>query len=220
MSIKITASGGDFEPLPEGNYTAICYKIVDQGTREEQFKDNPKKKRHTLNVSWEIPSEKMADGRPMSISKTYTVSLNENATLYKDLVTWRGTSFTKEELEGFEIDKMIGAPATLEVEHVNEKARIKAIFKPDEFKKTATQNNPIIFDLNLYCDEFNGNTSKETKEMCDVFDTLPEWQQTLIEESFELLAAKDSDDAEETSSGGEGLADLANDKKENDDIPF
>ena len=45
-------------------------------------------------------------------------------------------SFTKEELDGFDLDKMIGAPANLEIEHnANGNARVKAIFKPDEFKK-------------------------------------------------------------------------------------
>jgi len=168
----------------------------------------------------------MADGRPMSISKTYTASLNENATLYKDLVTWRGKSFSKEELEGFDLDKMIGAPANLEVEHnTNGNARIKAIFKPDEFKKTETINAGMVFDLDVYCEEFSGDSTDDTKAMCDIYDGLPEWQQNLIEESFELQGAKSSSTSFETPKPAtNGLADLAKDEpvKEvtEDDIPF
>ena len=231
MGLTIKSDSKEFEALPEGQHIGVCYKIIDQGSRNETYprdaepnSDNTKK-RKTLGVTWEIPEQKMADGRPMSISKTYTASLNENSTLYKDLVTWRGKSFTKEELEGFDIDKMIGAPANLEIEHVDGRARVKAIFKPDEFKKTETINAGIIFDLDVYCEEFTGDSTEKTKAMCDIFDNLPEWQQTLLEESFELKGAKESGTSFETSKpASSGLADLAKDEpvKEvtEDDIPF
>ena len=231
MGLTIKSDSKEFEALPEGQHIGVCYKIIDQGSRNETYprdaepnSDNTKK-RKTLNVTWEIPEQKMADGRPMSISKTYTASLNENSTLYKDLVTWRGKSFTKEELEGFDIDKMIGAPANLEIEHVDGRARVKAIFKPDEFKKTDTINAGMIFDLDVYCEEFSGDSTEKTKAMCDIFDSLPEWQQTLLEESFELKGAKESGTSFETSKpASSGLADLAKDEpvKEitEDDIPF
>ena len=231
MGLTIKSDSKEFEALPEGQHIGVCYKIIDQGSRNETYprdaepnSDNTKK-RKTLNVTWEIPEQKMADGRPMSISKTYTASLNENATLYKDLVTWRGKSFTKEELDGFDLDKMIGAPANLEIEHVDGRARVKAIFKPDEFKKTETINAGIIFDLDVYCEEFSGDSTEKTKAMCDIFDSLPEWQQNLLEESFELKGAKESGTSFETSEPtSSGLADLAKDEpvKEvtEDDIPF
>ena len=231
MGLNIKSNSKEFELIPEGQHIGVCYKIIDQGTRNETYprdaepnSDNTKK-RKTLGVTWEIPEQKMADGRPMSISKTYTASLNENSTLYKDLVTWRGKSFTKEELEGFDIDKMIGAPANLEIEHVDGRARVKAIFKPDEFKKTDTINAGMIFDLDVYCEEFSGDSTEKTKAMCDIFDSLPEWQQNLLEESFELKGAKESGTSFETSEPtSSGLADLAKDEpvKEvtEDDIPF
>ena len=231
MGLTIKSDSKEFEALPEGQHIGVCYKIIDQGSRNETYprdaepnSDNTKK-RKTLGVTWEIPEQKMADGRPMSISKTYTASLNENSTLYKDLVTWRGKSFTKEELEGFDIDKMIGAPANLEIEHVDGRARVKAIFKPDEFKKTDTINAGMIFDLDVYCEEFSGDSTEKTKAMCDIFDSLPEWQQNLLEESFELKGAKESGTSFETSKPtSSGLADLAKDEpvKEvtEDDIPF
>ena len=232
MSLTIKSDSKEFEALPEGQHLGVCYKIIDQGSRNETYprdaepnSDNTKK-RKTLSVTWEIPEQKMSDGRPMSISKTYTASLNENATLYKDLVTWRGKSFTKEELDGFDLDKMIGAPANLEIEHnANVNARVKAIFKPDEFKKTETVNAGIIFDLDVYCEEFSGDSTEQTKAMCDIYDGLPEWQQNLIEESFELKGAKESGSTFETSEPAKsGLADLAKDEPvktvSDEDIPF
>ena len=232
MSLTIKSDSKEFEALPEGQHLGVCYKIIDQGSRNETYprdaepnSDNTKK-RKTLSVTWEIPEQKMSDGRPMSISKTYTASLNENATLYKDLVTWRGKSFTKEELDGFDLDKMIGAPANLEIEHnANGNARVKAIFKPDEFKKTETVNAGIIFDLDVYGEEWSGDSTEQTKAMCDIYDGLPEWQQNLIEESFELKGAKESGSSFETSEPAKsGLADLAKDEPvktvTDEDIPF
>ena len=49
--MAITASsggGGDFEVVPIGTHRAICYKLADAGTREEKFKDEDAKKRHTI----------------------------------------------------------------------------------------------------------------------------------------------------------------------------
>lgn len=190
MALKISAEKTDFEVLSAGEHTGVCYKIIDAGTREETWKDNPPKKRKSIFVTWEVPLQPLADGRPFSIGKKYTASLNENATLYKDLVTWRGRPFSNDDLQGFDVSKMIGAPAMLHVEHNDEgRARIKAIFKPDDFKITETINPTVIFDLDIYCNEFNGNSDAESKKMVDVFDTIPEWQQGLIHESFEYIAA-------------------------------
>ena len=193
MGLNLKAEQTEYEQPEVGEQLGVCYRIVDLGTREEQYKDNPPKKRTLVHVTWEMPEATMADGRPFSIGRSYTASLNENATLYKDLVNWRGKPFSDEEMLGFDVFKMIGAPANLFIEHNDDgKARIKNIFKPDVFKKTDTINDSLVFDLEVYCNEFNGNSSDETKAMCDVFDQLMEWQQNLIEESYEFQAANSS----------------------------
>ena len=161
MGLNLKAEQTEYEQPEVGEQLGVCYRIVDLGTREEQYKDNPPKKRTLV--------------------------------LYKDLVNWRGKPFSDEELGGFDVSKMIGAPANLFIEHNDDgKARIKNIFKPDVFKKTDTINDSLVFDLEVYCNEFNGNSSDETKAMCDVFDQLMEWQQNLIEESYEFQAANSS----------------------------
>ena len=52
-----------------------------------------------------------------------------------------------------------------------------------------TFNDKQSFDMDLYCNEFKGKSSPETKAMCDIFDSLPPWQQTDIESSYEYKAA-------------------------------
>jgi hypothetical protein len=132
MSLTVSSGESDYEVVPAGQHLAVCYRLVDAGTREEQYKDNPPKKRHVLFVYWELPEVKMGDGRPFTISKKYTLTLNENGTLFKDLKTWRGKSFTQEELKGFDLLNVLGVSALLEVEHSDEgKARVVSVFKPD-----------------------------------------------------------------------------------------
>jgi hypothetical protein len=52
-------------------------------------------------------------GDPMSISKNFTLSLAEKATLRKDLQAWRGKDFTGQELRGFELKNVLGAWAMI-----------------------------------------------------------------------------------------------------------
>tara|TARA_R110000744_G_scaffold69132_4_gene140428 strand:+ start:17 stop:655 length:639 start_codon:yes stop_codon:yes gene_type:complete len=212
MGLNLKAEGNDFETLSAGQHLGVCYRIVDLGTREEQYKENPPKKRTLIHVTWETQEELMEDGRPFATGRSYTASLNENATFYKDLVTWRGKPFSEEELKGFDVSKMLGVPANIHIEHNDDgKPRIKNIFKPDNFKRTPTINAAFVFDLDIYCNEFNGNSSDETKAMCDIFAELPEWQRNLIEDSYEYLAAND---------GATPVEEDVVDPDFDDDIPF
>ena len=212
MSLTVSSGESDYEVVPAGQHLAVCYRLVDAGTREEQYKDNPPKKRHVLFVYWELPEVKMGDGRPFTISKKYTLTLNENGTLFKDLKTWRGKSFTQEELKGFDLLNILGVSALLEVEHSDEgKARVVSVFKPDGgAKKTDTENEQQAFDIDEY--------AKGDPKMIEIFGSFPEWMQGMIEESFEVSAAmKQSSNSASTPSGG-----LDEFKKEvsEDEIPF
>ena len=51
-------------------------------------------------------------------------------------------------------------------------------------QKVPTVNPISVFDMEVYCDEFNGNTSDKTKAMVDVFDQLPTHLQMEIEKKF------------------------------------
>ncbi len=128
MPLTAKAIGGDF-PLPnEGTHLGVCYMVVDLGIQEVTWKDKPKLQ-HKCMVGWELPTEIMEDGRPFVVSKEYTVNLGERANLFKDLVNWRGRRFTDEELEGFDIYNVMGAPAMLTVIHHNGWARVEGVTK-------------------------------------------------------------------------------------------
>lgn len=115
--------GGDFTPTPQGTHLAVCNMVVDLGNQESTYQGQTSVK-HQCFIRWELPQERIEfeqDGEkkegPMVIGKRYTLSLNEKATLRKDLEAWRGKSFTPEELEGFDLFKLLGVACQVTVTH-------------------------------------------------------------------------------------------------------
>lgn len=112
------SGGGDFKRVPPGAYIGRCYSLIDLGTQESigQFGT---KFQHKIRIAWELfgedeqgnPLTVEVDGKtmPMTIYKSYTVSLHEKAGLRKDLAAWRGRDFTDEEAKAFDVSKLLGA---------------------------------------------------------------------------------------------------------------
>lgn len=114
-------AGGDFAQVEPGTYLARCYSMIEIGTVETEF-NGEKKKAHKVNITWELPTEtavfKPEKGEePFVVSKTYTLSMHEKATLRKDLESWRGKGYTDAEAERFDITKLLGQPCILSVIH-------------------------------------------------------------------------------------------------------
>jgi hypothetical protein len=149
---KQPEGGSDFEPIPEGQYVARCYRVIDLGTQENEYMGEIKYLPKVM-VTWEILDDpKMGDGRPFSISKTYTLSLHEKSNMFKDLTSWRGKTFTKDELLGFDITSLVGAYCQIQVVHNTSKdgsrtfANINAIMGTKERPKGV--NPDAVFDVN------------------------------------------------------------------------
>jgi hypothetical protein len=116
----------NFTPVPAGTHLGICYRVIDLGTQVSNF-NGETKTAHKVLLSWEIPEEKMEDGRPFSISQSYTWSMHEKATLRKSLEAWRGVAFTERDFgpSGFDIKNILGKACTLSVVH---KAKDQSVF--------------------------------------------------------------------------------------------
>jgi hypothetical protein len=113
------SGGGSFTPVAPGMHLARCYRIVDLGTQKSEYLGQVKYLQKVM-IQFEVHGEDddgkalvTAKGEPMSISKNFTLSLAENATLRKDLQGWRGREFTAEELQGFELKNVLGAWAMI-----------------------------------------------------------------------------------------------------------
>lgn len=107
-----------FELPPAGTHLAVCYRVIDLGTQNSTYMGQPKRQ-HKIMVSWELPDEKMADGRPFTIGQRYTWSMSEKAALRRDLESWRGVPFIEKDFGkgGFDIKNIIGKACLLNVVH-------------------------------------------------------------------------------------------------------
>ena len=115
--VKAETKGGQ-DPVPAGVHHAVCYAVIDIGTQDPN-NPNFRPSRKTI-IIWELPHETITtpDGtKPRVISCEYTASIGKKATLRSVLESWRGRPFTAEELNGFDLKKIIGHNCQLNVVH-------------------------------------------------------------------------------------------------------
>lgn len=172
------SEGGDgkaFEQAPAGTHEAICIGVIDLGTQAGEWQGKPLIRRQVI-VQWELPTAKMADGKPFICSKFYTASLNEKATLRADLQSWRGREFTEQELMGFESKNILGKPCLLSIIH-NEKGKAKVasvMACPKGMTLPPPANKPVYFSLERA--EFDSVVFEALgKGLQDMIRKSPEW---------------------------------------------
>jgi hypothetical protein len=152
MGLRANNKGdGGFEITPEGIHHAVCYGVIDIGTQKSQY-NGKEKLQHKCVIIWEFKNLRTEDDKPMVISNMYTVSLDERSNLYKHLKSWRGKSFTTEELEDFDLTALQGKNCMLQVIH-NKKddktyANIENIMPiMEDVELIKSESSPIVYEL-------------------------------------------------------------------------
>lgn len=175
MGTVAKASSGEGFEIPEaGAVVGRCYMVADLGTQDTSFQGKPKKA-HKILLSWEL-AQPMEDGRPFVISSRYTLSLFDQAILRQHLESWRGRSFTDEELAGFDVKNVLGKYCLLSIVHNTEGdktyANVKGIMPlPKGMEKPDPVNGDVYFDI-------------DTGDI----NVLPEWVQNVVKKSDEWKA--------------------------------
>lgn len=176
MPIVVRETSGP--QVPAGTHLAICYRIVDLGTQPDSGFGEKEK----VCLFFELPHERITiDGRekPMGISRFYTKSLSKKASLRKDLVSWRGREFTKEELEGFELKNILGKPCQISVvTNENNKSVIDAVVAIPKGMTCPPAQNPLV--------EYSITEGKN-----HVYNSLPDWVQKACAECLEWNSTAD-----------------------------
>ena len=184
---SIIANGGNDTPsyptVSVGVHKARCVRVIDLGTQQNDYQGQISWKRQVMLI-WEVPSETDNKGEPLTISKFYTLSLNEKANLANDLVSWRGRPFTETEKKAFDISKVAGKPCSINV-ILNQKGKPKVstvmpIGKNDEIAQQFHPN--MVFSI----------TDFQEKKM-EVFNQLPEGIRNIILKSKELEGTEKQD---------------------------
>lgn len=205
MGLKVT-SKGDFKEPEAGRWLGICVQIIDLGTQTDSWQGKITHKR-IVRIGWELPDQKMDDGRPMIVMRRYTSSIGKRSNLRRDLEAWRGKPFTKEEEEEFNLVKVLGKACDV-ILTPSESGRIKvtSLVPLKKGTKIPKPQNPLIaFDLDAFDKQ--------------AFAALSEKTQEVIRESAEWKAMNGSqDDAPED--GDASAAEAGHEPDADDDMPF
>ncbi|MCX6084005.1 MAG: hypothetical protein NT102_03465 [Caldiserica bacterium] len=155
-----------------GTHVARSYGVIDLGTQDsEKFGRWANK----IMIQFELPADLTDDGRPAIISKKYTLSLNDKASLKKDLESWLGRPVTaQEERDGFALGSMLGTACLLCILHGENAEKAYAYITgmmsvPQGIGVPDAINPVVLYDIE------NGEDA--------VYAKLPEWIKNLIQQS-------------------------------------
>lgn len=211
MAFVATKPQSNYTPPPAGMHVARCYRLIDLGTQPKSYQGKPTGEARKIMASWELlGDERMDDGKPFTISKSWFLSMHEKASLRKDLESWRGKPFTAEEEHSFDVSKLLGAYCLLNVVQEagadgNTYTQIKAITplikgmpKPDPV------NDNFIFDAD---EPDMAAFEKFSDKMKETISSSREWK-------ARRAGTRPATTATGTTNSGSGFDDM------DDDIPF
>lgn len=169
---------------PKGTFPARCYQMIHIGTIKEKFKGE-EKLCNKVRIGFELPTEqKIFDEtkgeQPFVISQEYTLSMGQKSKLKALLESWRGESFSKEEMKGFDITEMIGEPCLISISHKESEsgsmyAQITSITQPMKgLDIPKLINDPII-------------VSFDSVDFIEQLEKLPDFLQEKIKSSKEYF---------------------------------
>lgn len=180
-------SDNQFELPPAGTHLAACYRIIDLGTQESSY-NGQAKRQHKILISWELPDERMTDGRPFTISQRYTWSAHEKSALRRDLESWRGVPFTDADFGpgGFDIKNILGKSCLLNIVHSPGDKTYANIASISRLMKGMTPKPPVNETVYMWLDQAHWSA--------EVFHKLGQGLQGTIMKSPEYIALMNSSD--------------------------
>ena len=195
MSLNVSETPS-YDPAPEGLHNAVCIMVIDLGVQAGKF--GPKSQ---VLLTWELVEALMDDERPFTLSRRFTASLAKKSTLRPLLESWRGRSFTKQELEGFSLKNVLGKPCQVMVKHNQSAdgsrtyANVISVVPAAKGTRLTPANEVLSYDHDVPDPA--------------VLEKLPEWIRTAIAAAIHAAAPPSEDD-----NPGNDRADF------DDDIPF
>lgn len=187
-----------FELPPAGAIAARCCRLVDLGSQESEYQGKKKMQRKIL-LSWEL-AELRNDDTPFQISRRFSLSLHAESSLRQFLQAWRGRPFSDEELTGFDLHKLLNAPAMLNIGHTERNGKQYAnILSISPMPKGMTAPDlsapPVVFDIDAPdIDAAHALLDTLSEGLQATIAASPEWQARLSKANFETDAATGNDD--------------------------
>lgn len=151
MSIYVSSGGNsdEYKQVSTGTHPAVCTMLVDLGLQSSTFNGETRWK-HKLYFRWEVPGERAADGKPLSVGMQITASLHKKGNLRGLLESWRGKAFTEDELQKFDVSAVLGKPCLLNVlqEQKGDKiyANVKGVMAlPKSIPAPKAESTPVLY---------------------------------------------------------------------------
>lgn len=182
MSIILT-NKSNFIPAPEGVHDAVCVDVVDLGMVKVTWKGKTKES-HKVRIAWELDKEMPPNedgekkGRFIAMNR-YTLSMDAKSNLRKMLKTWRGRDFTKEEMDGFDLEKIIGIPCQILITHNDDNkdgvvyANVESVLKAGDKKLSASGKYKRVKDREGYEGPNSPTPKDEGVQDDDDSDSIP-----------------------------------------------
>ena len=171
--------------VPAGTHLAILYSIVDLGTHSNSFRPDDKPKR-MVRLTWELPKKRHDfDGvsKPLSISKEFSFSMYEKATLRKTVESITGATLSNKDADNFDFNQLLGAGCLLSVKHVKSQDGTKTY---SSFSGCA----PVMEGMTVSKPENKLAIYSIEDGENEVFQALPDWLKKKIQEAPEWKSAK------------------------------
>jgi hypothetical protein len=199
----ISDNSKEFKIAPAGLHMARLYSIIDLGHQATEWAGETKIM-HKVVFTWELHGDddaglalKTDDGKPLIVSKRYTVSLGDQARLRQDLEAWSNKKMTPEDRKNFDLKNLLGKFCMVNITHSEDGkyANISGI-SPVPSALRNVQPEGVNPTLHFWLNEFDQSK----------YDALPKYYKEKIAESSEWRGNKAKE------------APVANDMP--DDIPF
>jgi len=119
----ISDNSKEFKIAPAGLHMARLYSIIDLGHQATEWAGETKIM-HKVVLTWELHGDddageplKTDDGKPLIVSKRYTVSLGDQARLRQDLEAWGNKKMTAEDRKNFDMSSLLGRFCMVNITH-------------------------------------------------------------------------------------------------------
>ena len=119
----ISDNSKEFKIAPSGNHMARLYSVIDLGHQATEWAGETKIM-HKVVLTWELHGDddtgaplKTDDGKPLIVSKRYTVSLGDQARLRQDLESWGNKKMTTEDRKNFDLKSLLDKFCMVNITH-------------------------------------------------------------------------------------------------------
>jgi hypothetical protein len=119
----ISDNSKEFKIAPAGLHMARLYSVIDLGHQATEWAGETKIM-HKVVLTWELHGNddqdqplKTDDGKPLIVSKRYTVSLGDQARLRQDLEAWSNKKMTAEDRKKFDLRNLLDKFCMVNITH-------------------------------------------------------------------------------------------------------